>query len=211
MDLSPFVSPALISALILAGALVLFVTERVRHDLIAVLALLAGLITGVVKPEDALSGFGDPAVVAVAAVLIVGRTLELSGVAAKLARYIMFGKATYSLQMAMLMAVGALLSAFMNNIAALVIVMPLGAEIARQNKKAVGTILMPLAFATIMGGMITLIGTPANMILSSVREERLGQGFGFFAMAPVGIAVAVVGILYLAVIGWRLLPPRRGT
>lgn len=211
MNLTEYVSPALVSSLILAGALILFVTERVRHDLIAVLALLAGLVTGIVKPGDALSGFGDPAVVAVAAVLIVGRTLELSGVAARLARYIMFGKATYSVQMAMLMAVGAVLSAFMNNIAALVIVMPLGAEIARQNKRAVGTILMPLAFATIMGGMITLIGTPANMILSSVREERLGEGFSFFAMSPVGSAVAVIGIVYLAIIGWRLLPPRKGT
>lgn len=211
MDLSAYIAPPILSSVILAGALILFVTEKVRHDLIAIIALMACLLVGLVKPGEALSGFGDPAVIAVASVLIVGRALELSGVAARMARLIMFGKAGYSVQLAMLMAVGVVLSAFMNNIAALVIVMPLGAEIARQNRRPVGSALMPLSFATILGGMTTLIGTPANMILSSVREEKLGSAFGFFAMTPVGVAVCAVGLVYLAVVGWRLLPPRKGS
>ena len=104
--------------------------------------------------------------------------------------------------------VAAALSAFMNDIAALVITMPIATEIARQSRKPAGATLMPLAFATILGGMTTLIGTPANLILSSVREDATGTPFGFFFMAPVGVSVAAVGLVYLATLGWRLLPAR---
>ena len=117
--------------------------------------------------------------------------------------------AGFAVRLSALLIVGALLSAFMNNIAALVITMPIATEIARQSKRAPAATLMPLAFATILGGMTTLIGTPANLILSSVREAELGAPFGFFQMAPVGGAVAAAGLIYLALIGWRLLPIRQ--
>ncbi|MCJ8158583.1 SLC13 family permease, partial [Sphingomonas sp. LaA6.9] len=178
---------AALSAAILLFALVLFVSEKVRHDLIAVATLLACLITGLVTPDQALLGFADPAVIAVAAVLIVGRAVELTGIAAALMRALVPARATFAIQLATLMAVAALLSAFMNNIAALVITMPLATEIARRTKLPPGAVLMPLAFATILGGMTTLIGTPANLILSSIREEQLGEPFSFFAMTPVGV------------------------
>lgn len=201
-------SPAALSALVLGFALVLFVSERVRHDLVAVLALFACLALGLVPPDEALAGFADPAVIAVAAVLVVGRAVELTGVAALFARTLMPGRAGFPVRLSILLVVGALLSAFMNNIAALVITMPLAAEVARDARRPPTATLMPLAFATILGGMTTLIGTPANLILSSVRQEELGAPLGFFAMAPVGTAVTVVGVAYLAMIGWRLLPVR---
>ncbi|TNE40008.1 MAG: SLC13/DASS family transporter [Sphingomonadales bacterium] len=201
-------SDALLSALILGGSLILFVSERVRHDLVALFALLACLAVGLVRPADAFSGFADPAVLAVAAILVVGRAIELSGVASAIARVAIPAHAGFGTRLTALLAVAMLLSAFMNNIAALVITMPVAIEIAREARRPVGATLMPLAFASILGGMTTLIGTPANLILSSVRQSELGTPFGFFTMTPVGVAVALLGLLYLSTVGWRLLPVR---
>jgi di/tricarboxylate transporter len=202
-------SDAAVSALILGLTLVLFVSERLRHDLVALLALFATVAFGLVEPRQALSGFSDQAVIVVAAVLVLGRALELSGLPEALTRRVIPTRAGFAVQLALLMAMGALLSGFMNNIAALVITMPLATAIARQANASPGAALMPLAFATILGGMTTLIGTPANLILSSVREEHLGAPFGFFAMTQVGAAVTAVGLVYLCSVGWRLLPARR--
>lgn len=202
-------SPAALSAIVLLITLGLFVSERVRHDLVAVLSLLACLALGLVKPASAFSGFADPAVITVAAVLVIGRAIELSGVAAVIARRLIPAHLPFPFRLAILLAIGALLSAFMNNIAALVITMPIAADVARSSRLPPGAVLMPLAFATILGGMTTLIGTPANLILSSARAERLGEPFGFFTMGPVGVAVTAVGLAYLAFVGWRLLPTRR--
>lgn len=199
--------PAL-SAIILAGALLLFVSERVRHDLVALLALFACLVFGLTTPAKAFEGFADPAVLAVAAILVVGRAVELSGIARRFAHILIPERASFGVRLSALLIVAAALSAFMNNIAALVITMPLAAEIARSAKRAPAATMMPLAFATILGGMTTLIGTPANLILSSARENEMGAPFGFFTMTPVGTAVAFVGLGYLAVMGWRLLPVR---
>ncbi len=202
-------SPALFSTIILVGSLVGFVSGRVRHDLVALAALFACLLAGLTTPADALAGFADPAVIAVAAILVVGRAVELSGVAGEAARILIPARAGFTVRLSALLVVAAMLSAFMNNIAALVITMPVANAIARDAKRAPGSTLMPLAFATILGGMTTLIGTPANLILSSVREKELGAPLGFFTMAPVGVAVTIVGLLYLAFIGWRLLPERQ--
>ncbi|MGF7152020.1 di/tricarboxylate transporter [Sphingomonas zeicaulis] len=204
-------SDAALCALILVATLGLFVSERVRHDLVALLALFACLLLGLVPIDEAFVGLADPAVVAVAAILVVGRAVELSGVAAFAARCLLPARAPFAFRLAMLLALGAALSAFMNNIAALVITMPLAAEVARDARRSPTATLMPLAFATILGGMTTLIGTPANLILSSVREQQLGAPFGFFTMTPVGCVVVVAGLAYLALIGWRLLPVREAT
>ncbi|OAN65704.1 SLC13 family permease [Sphingomonas sp. TDK1] len=203
-------TPAILSAAVLLGALVLFVSERVRHDLVALLALLACVLLGLTPPAEAFAGFADPAVIAVAAVLVIGRAIELSGVAASVSRVLMPARAGFTVRLAVLLVLGAFLSAFMNNIAALVVTMPIAAQVAREAKRPPAATLMPLAFATILGGMTTLIGTPANLILSSVRAKELGTGFGFFQMAPVGVAVSAVGLLYLVLVGWRLLPVRQG-
>lgn len=201
-------NPAFISALILVGTLCLFVSERVRHDLVALIALFGCLMTGLVKPAQAFTGIADPAVIAVAAILVVGRAIELSGVASAIARVAIPARASFTVRLTALLAIAMLLSAFMNNIAALVITMPIATEIARTSRVSPALTLMPLAFASILGGMTTLIGTPANLILSSVRESELGAPLGFFVMTPVGVAVAVLGLLYLGVVGWRLLPIR---
>ena len=201
-------SQAAISALILVGTLLLFVSERVRHDLVAMLALFACLALGLTTPAQAFLGFADPAVLAVAAILVVGRAIELSGIAARFAYVLMPSRANFAVRLGALLVIAAFLSAFMNNIAALVITMPLATEIARSSKLSPAATLMPLAFATILGGMTTLIGTPANLILSSVRETEMGTPFGFFTMTPVGAAVALVGLGYLVFVGWRLLPVR---
>ena len=197
------ISPATLSTIILLVTLVLFASERVRHDLVALVALFASILTGLVKPGDAFQGF--------AGVLVVGRAVELSGAAAGIAKFAIPARAGFPIRLACLLVIGALLSAFMNNIAALVITMPIAAAIARDARLPPAATLMPLAFATILGGMTTLIGTPANLILSSVREQELGAPFGFFTMTPVGVAVTVAGLLYLALIGWRLLPIRMRT
>lgn len=202
------IGPAQLSGLILGLTLIMFVSERIRHDLVAVIALIACIVTGLVAPAYALAGFSDPAVIAVAAVLIVGRTLELSGGAGAVADRLMPRDAPFAVRMPILLVIAAALSAFMNNIAALVVTMPIATKVAADSGRSSGAILMPLAFATILGGMITLIGTPANLIISSVRERLLGDGFTFFAMAPVGLLVTVLGIAYITLIGWRLLPVR---
>ena len=204
-------TPAGLSIFILLITLLLFVSERVRHDLVSLAALFACLVVGLVAPAEALEGFADPAVIVVASVLIVGRAVEFTGIAAAITRILVPSRAPFPVQLGALMAGAALLSAFMNNIAALVIAMPLATQIARRSKLPAGAVLMPLAFATILGGMTTLIGTPANLILSSVREEQLGAPFGFFAMTEVGAAVAIVGLIYLSLVGWRLIPLRQGS
>lgn len=202
-------SDAALSGAILLLALILFASNRVRHDLVAVAALLVCVAFALVSPREALRGFADPAVVTVAAVLVLGRAVELSGVPARVAKAVIPSSAPFSAQLVLLMVMGAALSAFMNNIAALIVTMPLAAQIARRSGRAPGAALMPLSFATILGGMTTLIGTPANLILSSVREEELGEPFSFFAMTGLGAVVAGAGLVYLALIGWKLIPLRR--
>ena len=203
------IDPALASTLVLVGALTLFVTDRVRHDLVALLALIATIALGLVAPREAFLGFADTAVITVAAVLVIGRAIELSGIAAAVAQRIIPERAGFTLSLTMLLVVAAFLSAFMNNIAALVITMPIATGIARRAKMTPAATLMPLAFATILGGTTTLIGTPANLIISSARREQVGEPFGFFTMTPVATIVCAVGILYIVLIGWRLLPGRR--
>lgn len=202
-------SPALISSFILLAALVLFISDRMRHDLVAVVALIANMVFGIVAPEQALAGFSDPAVIAVAAVLVVGRAVELSGVASTVTGHILPDKAPFEVQLFIIMIAAAVLSAFMNNIAALVITMPVASKLALDANKSPTAALMPLAFATILGGMTTLIGTPPNLILSSIRADTLGAPLGFFQMSGVGLAVALPGLLYMALFGFRLLPERR--
>jgi|TARA_R100000501_G_scaffold17919_1_gene34828 di/tricarboxylate transporter len=201
--------PAWVSAGVLLIALVLFVTDRLRHDLVALTALIMCVGVGIVTPRDALAGFADPAVITVAAVLVIGRAIELSGIASAVTGHLTRSSAPFELQLMIVMIIGAVLSAFMNNIAALVIAMPVASKLAIEAKRSPTAALMPLAFATILGGMTTLIGTPPNLILSSIRRDHVGTGFGFFDMSGVGLAVTIVGLLYMAAIGFRLLPTRR--
>jgi len=204
------VSDAFLSSAIMLLALALFISDRIRPDAVALIVLLLAWVTGLVSLEGALAGFGSPAVLIVAAVLVVGRAVEYTGGAQAMTAWLIPNVRFPSVRIGGVLLMGALLSAFMNNIAALVITMPIALTIAREHKLPAGAVLMPLAFATILGGMTTLIGTPANLIISSVREDRLGTPFGMFDMTPVAGAVAGAGLLYLMILGWRMAPRRAG-
>jgi di/tricarboxylate transporter len=203
-------SDAFLSSAIMLLALVLFISDRIRPDAVALIVLLIAWVSGLVTLEDALAGFGSPAVLIVAAVLVVGRAVEYTGGAQAMTAILIPKVRFASVRIGGVLLMGCLLSAFMNNIAALVITMPIALTIAREHKIAPGAVLMPLAFATILGGMTTLIGTPANLIISSVREDRVGAPFNMFDMTPAAAAVAGAGLLYLVIFGWRIAPQRGG-
>ncbi|HZF94809.1 MAG TPA: SLC13 family permease, partial [Allosphingosinicella sp.] len=201
-------SDAFLSTAIMVLALLLFITDRIRPDAVALLILLIAWGSGLLTLDEALAGFGSQAVVIVAAVLVVGRAVEFSGAAQAMTRMFVPRVRFASVRIGGVLLMGAVLSAFMNNIAALAITMPIALAVAREHKLPPGAVLMPLSFATILGGMTTLIGTPANLIVSSVREDRTGEPFGMFDMTPVGAAVTGAGLLYLLIVGWRLAPRR---
>jgi di/tricarboxylate transporter len=201
-------SDAFLSSAIMLLALALFISDRIRPDAVALMILLLAWATELVTLEEALAGFGSPAVVIVAAVLVVGRAVEYTGAAQAMTGIFVPKVRFVSVRIGGVLLMGAALSAFMNNIAALAITMPVALTVAREHKLPNGAVLMPLAFATILGGMTTLIGTPANLIISSVREDRVGEPFGMFDMTAVGGALALAGLFYLMTIGWRLAPHR---
>jgi di/tricarboxylate transporter len=193
----------------LAAALALFIWGRWRYDLVAVMALLALTLTGIVAPDNAFEGFAHPAVVTVACVLIITRGLQNAGVIDAILGLIAPVRGRISLQVAAQTSATALLSTVMNNIGAIALVMPVALRNAYRDKYAPARSLMGMAFASLLGGMVTLIGTPPNIIISSIREKHLGAPYAMFDYAPVGGAVAVAGLLYLVFLGWRLLPRER--
>ena len=194
--------------LILAATMVLFLWGRWRHDVVALAALLACVFTGLVSAEEAFAGFGHPAVVTVACVLVLSQGLQQSGAIDALMQRLLPASAGPIVTMALLTSLAALLSAFMNNIGALALLMPVGIQVAARHQLPPGRILMPLAFGSILGGMTTLIGTPPNLIVSGFRAEINGAGYAMFDFLPVGLAVAGGGILFITLIGWRLVPAR---
>jgi di/tricarboxylate transporter len=179
---------------------------RFRYDVIAFAALLIAIIVGVVPKDDAFLGFGHPATIIVALVLVVSRGLINSGAIDIVMRFISDGGKGVGGHIAKLAGIGAALSAFMNNVAALALLMPVDIQAAAKAGRSPALTLMPLSFATILGGLVTLIGTPPNIIIASFRERELGESFHMFDFAPVGLACAVVGVAYVALIGWRLIP-----
>ena len=188
---------------------VFLIWGRWRYDLVAFVALLAALLTGVVPTEQAFSGFGHPATIIIALVLIISRGLSNSGVIELLARFFVDASRRLAAHIGIMSALSAVLSAFMNNVAALALLMPLDLQAASKAKRSPALTLMPLSFASILGGMITLIGTPPNIIIAEFRNDALGESFKMFDFAPVGLACAAVGVAYVAFIGWRLLPVER--
>lgn len=189
----------------------LLVWGRFRYDLVAFVALLVTVMAGLIAPEDAFHGFGHPAVVIIALVLIVSRGLMNSGAVEMIARYVTRPDRALPVHIGIMAVVGAVLSAIINNVAALALLMSLDMDAARKAKRAVSLTLMPLSFGTILGGMITLIGTPPNIVIAQYRQDVLGAPYSMFDFAPVGIAVATAGIAYVAFIGWRLIPERADT
>lgn len=194
----------------LSLALILFVAGKWRYDIVALLALLIVTLTGIVSWRDAFMGFGHPAVVTVAAVLVLSRGLHNSGVVDTMVRWLSYVENSLTIQIAALTGLVATLSAFMNNVGAAALLIPVAIRMARKNGHSPSLFLMPLAFGSLLGGMTTLIGTPPNIIISAFREREIGEPFSMFEFTPVGIGVAAAGLLYISLIGWRLLPKRKG-
>ena len=188
---------------------VFLIWGRWRYDLVAFVALMVGLLTGIVPVSQAFSGFGHPATVIIALVLIVSRGLSNSGVIEVIARYVVDASRKLASHVSIMAALAAALSAVMNNVAALALLMPVDLQAAKKAGRSPSLSLMALSFASILGGMITLIGTPPNIIIAEFRNDALGEPFRMFDFAPVGIACAAVGVAYVALIGWRLLPSAR--
>ena len=181
---------------------------RFRYDLVAFSALLAGVVLGVVPYQDAFSGFGHPATIVVALVLVVSAGLVRSGAVFLITRTLVDASRSLGAHITVMGGIGGVLSAFMNNVAALALLMPVDIATARKAGRSPGLTLMPLSFATILGGMVTLIGTPPNIIIATIREDAFGEPFRMFDFAPVGGAAALVGLAFVAVFGWRLIPAR---
>ena len=189
---------------------VFLIWGRWRYDLVAFTALLVAVMSGVVPVDRAFSGFGHPATVIIALVLIVSKALSNSGAIELLARHVVDSSRKIGAHISMMSGVAAALSAAMNNVAALALLMPVDMQAASKAKRSPALTLMPLSFATILGGMITLIGTPPNIVIAEYRSEKFGEPFHMFDFAPVGLACAVVGIVFIATVGWRLIPASCG-
>ncbi|GAB6193241.1 SLC13 family permease [Desulfocastanea catecholica] len=187
----------------------MFLWGRWRHDMVAMGALLACVLGGLVEPAEAFSGFGHPAVITVACVLVLSRGLQTSGAVDVLTRFVLPAQAGPMLSLAALVGLGAFLSGFMNNVGAMALLMPVAVQLADRLDLPPGRVLMPLAFGTILGGMTTMIGTPPNLIVSGFRAQQGRGGFGMFDFTPVGLAVALVGLLFIITVGWRLVPVRK--
>jgi di/tricarboxylate transporter len=194
------------STLILA--LGLFGWGKLRHDFVALIALFILVTAGIVSPDEAFSGFGHPAVITVAAVLIIGKALEYSGLVDVLGRWVMRIGEKQILQIMAVSVLVAAASAFMNNVGAVAVMMPIALHMAQKSGNSPSYYLMPLSFASLLGGMMTLIGTPPNIIIATFRAEEQGEAFGMFDYSPVGAGVALTGVLFVTLVGWRFLPKR---
>jgi di/tricarboxylate transporter len=184
----------------------LLVWGKIRYDLVAFGALVLAIVIGVVPQEQAFSGFGHHATVIIALVLIISRGLSNSGAIELIAQFVIGGGRSLFAHIGLMSAIAAVLSAVMNNVAALALLMPVDLQAARKAGRSPASSLMPLSFASILGGMITLIGTPPNIIIASFREDALGKGFDMFDFTPVGSVVALAGVIFIVAVGWRLIP-----
>ena len=197
--------------LVLAAAMIMFIWGHWRHDMIALAALLACVFLGLVPADIAFGGFGHPAVITVACVLVLSSALQSSGAVDVLSQRVLPKTAGPTLSIAALTGVATLMSAFMNNVGAMALLMPIAIQLASRLELPPGRVLMPVSFGSILGGMTTLIGTPPNLIVSGFRIEHADSGFGMFAFTPVGATIAVVGVVFVALVGWRLVPVRERT
>ena len=201
----------LILFVLLLAVFGMLIWDKIRYDLVAFSALVIAVILGVVPENQAFDGFAHHATIIIALVLILSKALSRSGAIELIARQIIDSGRKLSAHIGIMSVVSAVLSAIMNNVAALALLMPIDIQAAAKAKRNPALTLMPLSFASILGGLITLIGTPPNIIIASYREEALGEPFGMFDFSPVGLVVTIVGVLFITLIGWRLIPIDRDT
>jgi len=194
---------------VLVTAVVLFASDRVRLDLVALLVLLSLLLSGIVTVDQALDGFSESAVLMVAGLFVVGDGLVKTGIAHGLGEWLMrAGRASRGRLTALLMAVVALVGAFMSSTGIVAIFIPVALSIAARSGIQPARLMMPLAFAALISGMMSLISTPPNLVVSGALRDAGLAPFGFFDFTPIGLIVLVVGIGYMLTVGLRLLTPR---
>jgi len=199
-------APSTLVFVVLGLTLAAFVWGRFRYDLVALAALLGSVMLGLVPADDAFMGFGHPAVITVAAVLVLSRGFERSGVVDVIAHQVLKVGERLMLQLLVLVGTVVLLSGVMNNVGALALLLPVAMRLAREHDTSPSLLLMPLAFGSLLGGLTTLIGTPPNIIISAYRGNITGENFGMFSFTPVGAAVALVGLAFIVLVGWRVTP-----
>ncbi len=194
---------------IVAGMFALFVTDRLRYDVVAALALSCAVLTGVVPADRAFRGFSNSLIVIIGSVLVLSRAISLSGVVDAAMNRVTRMLQSTSMQVLALTSAVTFLSAVMKNVGALGIFMPIAILAAQRKGRPPSRYLMPLSFGSLIGGTITLIGTSPNLLISTVRQQVEGKPFHLFDFAPVGLPLSVLAIGFLC-FGWRLLPDRRG-
>ena len=192
---------------ILAGALALFVSEKVRMDVTALIVMGALVVTGLVTPEDAVAGFANGAVIAVWAMFILSDGLTRTGIANVIGRIVLrySGTSQWTMTVVIMLTAG-ILSAFMNNIGVAALMLPVVIEIARRTKIPASKLLMPLAYGCLLGGLTTMVGTPPNLLISGALQQAGETPFGLFHFTPIGAGVLLAGTLFIALAGRHLLP-----
>ncbi len=198
----------LFALIVLGITFIAFLLGRWRYDVVALGSLLVLVLLGIVPMNDAFSGFSHRAVITVASVLVLSYALGNTGVTYHLSQHLSRFSNSPSLLILTLSVLVVFFSAFMNDVGALALIMPVAIQVSQRYKIPASTLLMPMAFASLLGGMLTLIGTPPNMIIAQYRESLTGVAFNMFDFTPVGIVVAIVGVLYISFIGWRFIPVR---
>jgi di/tricarboxylate transporter len=200
--------PQIEALAIVAGMLVLFVTDRLRYDLVAAIALSAAVLTGVVPAKKAFDGFSNSVIIIIASVLVISRAVAVSGVIDHAMRRLLRVLDSTTLQIATLTAAVSLTSAFVKNVGTLGVFMPVAIQAAERRNRPVSRYLMPLAFGSLVGGTITQIGTSPNLLISTVRQQVMGKPYHLFDFTPVGLPLTCAAVAFLS-IGWRLLPTNR--
>lgn len=195
--------------LVILAMLVFFIDGRTRYEFVSLSALLILTVFGIIGIEDAFSGFSHPAVITVASVLVISASLVKSGVVERLVVLLNNRIKNIYFKILTLMLVTGILSAFMNNVGALALILPVALRMAKDGDFPPSQLLMPVAFSSLMGGMITIIGTPPNLIVSNYRLQINGTPFMFFEFAPIGLAIMTLGILFTVFLGVRLIPKRK--
>lgn len=198
----------MLSFAVLGGAIVLFAWGRWRYDVIALGALLVGVVIGIVKPKAAFTGFTSDVVIIIASALVVSAAFARSGVAETLIRPLIPRLRTARVQVPVFAGATAILSMLTKNVGALAILMPVALRVARRTRTSPSCLLMPMSFLALLGGLVTLVGTSTNIIASQVREETLGRPFEMFDFAPVGLGLTLVGLVFVTFF-FRLLPSHR--
>jgi di/tricarboxylate transporter len=203
-------TPQYLSIALLVAMMAMFVWGRFRYDITAMLALLAGLALGIVKPKEAFTGFSDDIVIIVGSALVISAAVQRSGMVER-ALALIAGRVTrIRTQLFVLTASVGVTSALVKNVGALAMLMPAAFQMAKKNKASPSVFLMPMSFASLLGGLMTLVGTSPNIIVSRVRQDMVGQPFRMFDYFPTGFGLLVVGLIFLR-FGYRLLPrDRRG-